>query len=80
MSAALLRSLYDKKHKGTWDIIGSTLDLHWIFTEYAPALQTSGKELKRQLMPFITAVCMTSAAICAVYYDGIDKLLLLSAF
>ena len=29
---------YDKKHKGTWDIIGTALDLHWILTGYALGL------------------------------------------
>ena|GEM_PF-2744965 len=32
MSGALLKSLYDKKHKGTWDIIGITLEPHWNYT------------------------------------------------
>ena len=29
---------YDKKHKGTWDIIGITLELHWILTGFAPGV------------------------------------------
>ena len=26
-------STHYRKHKGTWDIYGSTLDLHWIYHE-----------------------------------------------
>ena len=29
---------YYKKHKGTWDIYGITLELHWYCTGYALAL------------------------------------------
>ena len=35
MSGTLLGSLYGKKHKGTWDITGISLELHWSYTGIA---------------------------------------------
>ena len=39
MSDALHGSVYGKKHKGTWDITGITLELHWNYTGTALELQ-----------------------------------------